>query len=124
MNAYELQTQLAHFHGSQTWTRHPFNRSFLYTEGVEHVADQAGAYWLLDIIATEIAGTVINDHEYFGVVTLAVEGQKALLAVFDDLPGRKLYTRPIEYTDFPEGLWKFYLVYDGEHCVLMVPSEY
>ena len=33
-------------------------------------------------------------------------------------------SRAIEYTDFPEGLWKFFLVYDGEHCVLMVPSDY
>jgi hypothetical protein len=49
---------------------------------------------------------------------------KAILSVFDDMPSRKLYSRAIEYTDFPEGLWKFFLVYDGEHCVLMVPSEY
>lgn len=72
-------------------------QSHLYTEGVEYVADQVGACWLLDIVATEIAGTVINDREYFGVVSLAVGGQKALLAVFDDMPGRKLYTRAIEY---------------------------
>ena len=124
MNAHELQTQLAQFHGTQFWTRHPFNRRFLYTDGVKHVAEKARAYWLLDILATEIAGKVIHVRECFGVVKLAVKDRKAALTVKDDEPGRALYRRDIAFTDFPAGDWTFYLVEDGEHAVLMLPGEY
>ena len=39
---------LAQFTGSQNFYRHSLVREVLYTEGVEYVADAAGAHWLLD----------------------------------------------------------------------------
>ena len=42
---------LAQFTGSQHFYRHGLVREVLYTEGVEYVVDNAGAYWLLDAIA-------------------------------------------------------------------------
>ena len=42
---------LAAFHGTAHWYWHGIIRSVLYTDGAKYVADQAGAYWLLDVIA-------------------------------------------------------------------------
>ena len=42
---------LAQFTGSQNFYRYGLVREVLYTEGVEYVVDNAGAYWLLDGIA-------------------------------------------------------------------------
>jgi uncharacterized protein DUF6876 len=35
----------------QNWYRHAINRTVLFTHGAKYVADQAAAYWLLDVIA-------------------------------------------------------------------------
>ena len=43
--------QLRQFTGSDNWYRHGINRSVLYTDGAQFLAEQGGAYWLLDIIA-------------------------------------------------------------------------
>jgi hypothetical protein len=37
--------------GTEHWHRHGLARSVCFTDGVKYVADQAGAYWLVDIIA-------------------------------------------------------------------------
>ena len=45
------ESQLRQFTGSENWYRHGINRSVLYTDGAQFLAEQGGAYWLLDIIA-------------------------------------------------------------------------
>jgi hypothetical protein len=45
------KSDLAQFTGSENWYRHGINRNVLYTDGVQHVAERGGAYWLLDEIA-------------------------------------------------------------------------
>jgi hypothetical protein len=45
------ESQLRQFTGSENWYRHGINRAVLFTDGAKFLADQGGAYWLLDIIA-------------------------------------------------------------------------
>ena len=42
---------LRQFTGSGNWYRHGIDRNILFTDGAKHVADEGGAYWLLDAIA-------------------------------------------------------------------------
>jgi hypothetical protein len=42
---------LGQFIGSEQWYRHSLVRSITYTDGAKCVADNGGAYWLLDEIA-------------------------------------------------------------------------
>ena len=44
----ELHQHLAHFSGTKHY--HRTHSGLLVTDGVKYLADQAGAYWLLDII--------------------------------------------------------------------------
>ena len=45
------KADLIQFTGSEHWYRHAMVRDILYTDGVKHVAETAGAYWLIDEIA-------------------------------------------------------------------------
>lgn len=57
----------------------------------------------------------------FQLWTLAVdEKNRAVLTCQEDCDTAVIYEQKYEYTDFPVGTWKMYLI----NGVLMVPSEY
>jgi len=114
------KSDLAQFTGSEQWYRHGINRRVLFTDGAKFVADQAGAYWLLDEIA------IIQPHnkrlaaEAFQVWKLAVKPDNSAVLTCDDGNGNVVYTKEIEYTDFPpEGI----TLYFTDNTILL-PSEY
>ncbi len=117
MNTAELQTELRQHYGTENWYKHPLSLTMKYTEGVRAFAQAAGAYWLLDIIATEVMP--LTKTEDFLSVELIVTGSTAKLFV-DDGNSAILFIKKIPFTDCPEGEWKFYLTDN----VLMLPSEY
>jgi hypothetical protein len=113
---------LSGFIGSETRFRHSLVRRFLYTEGVKFFAEKAGAYWFLDVCATELHQLCF--HEGFLAIRLEVANSKAV-ATADDGNRNDLWTKEIDLTDCPEGLWKFYMAPGDEtHSVMMLPSEY
>lgn len=120
MDAQELEHSLRMFTGTEEWFRYPLNRNMLFTDGVKFFADNAGggAYWFLDIVATEHMPLQMAGEEFM-VIKLKVEGSKATITT-EDGNDRVLTQRRIDYTDCPEGEWTFYLV-DG---TLLLPSEY
>lgn len=113
----EIRQALAQCTGSEHWYRHPLARACLYTDGANLFAEMAGAYWFIDIVATEVLA--FQSREEFIVVTLAVVDEKARITA-DDGNGRVFWSRDIEWTDCPEGEWKFFL----QNNTLFVPSEY
>ena len=48
----QLREQLATFTGSELFYVHPLNRKVVYTEGVRFLAQAAGAFWLIDAMAS------------------------------------------------------------------------
>lgn len=113
-----------YYGGSDGRTRHWANRRFIYTEGVKAVAEKAGCYWLLDIIATEVAPKCLQlwrDHEIGSFMfQMTVKDNRAKLRCnwSDNKPD--IWSRDIDYTDFPEGEWAFELAMDG---VVDAPNE-
>lgn len=119
MDSKSLESQLSHFTGTEQWYRHALNRNFLYTDGVKYFAENAGggAYWLLDIVATEIYE--LQKQEPFISMAYRVEDGKGVISASDgDM--KKVYTRLIDHTDTPDGEWKFYVIDN----VMLLPSEY
>ena len=58
--------------GVNTWFRHPFNHNFHYSDGVQELAE-AGCYWLLDVLATEVDQVMRSAVvPAFGVLTVSV----------------------------------------------------
>jgi hypothetical protein len=112
-----LQSELDHFTGTESYHYQPHLNALQYTDGVQHFAKRAGAYWLLDIIGTEVLP--FSKQEEFIALRLNVQDSAAWLTA-DDGNGRIFYNREIKFTDTPAGVWKFYLI----DSILLLPSEY
>ena len=110
------------FYGSEQFYRHALNRRMLYTEGVKYVAD-SGAYWLIDDIAIANAYEPQLRVEEFQVWTLIKNGTAATLSA-EDGNGNILYSKGIDYTDFPLDTIKFYVTASEDGSMIMLPSEY
>jgi hypothetical protein len=121
MNAQELNHELPSFTGSEVMYRSHINNLMTYTQGVQFLAENAGGgcYWLLDIIGTELMQIQSNKEEEFIELVITVKDDKADLAA-NDGNGASLWDRHIDFTDFPEGVWKLWLV----SGTLLLPSEY
>jgi len=114
------KSDLAQFTGSENVYRHAINRNVLYTDGARHVAEHGGAYWLLDEIAIIQPYDKAVAAEEFQAWKLSVRaGSKATLTC-DDGNGRIVFTKEIEYTDFPLDEITLYFA----NNVIHLPSEY
>lgn len=134
--------------GSEGRTRHALNRKFIYTDGVKEMAERAEAYWLLDLVALQMAPIYAKawkaGNAGIGIVTLEVFDRSAqaqpqpmtvgaVLADKEQAPLRVAaraalsleddaplaFSEDIGFTDFPVGKWTFYLGTDE-----VGPDEY
>ena len=121
-NASDIEAGLRQFCGSER--RYPHWTKLLdYTEGVQWLAEQAGAYWLIDLIASHQTLPRVRS-ERFQVWQIERQGEQgAIVTCHDDLPGSLLSDQCLEYTDFPLQQLKLYVCGDRPR-VLMLPSEY
>ncbi len=114
------KSDLAQFTGSENWYRHGINRNVLYTDGAQHVAEHGGAYWLLDEIAIIQPYNKAVAAEEFQVWKLAVLPDRTATLTCDDGNGNIVFTKEIEYTDFPLDEITLYFA----NNVVLLPSEY
>jgi hypothetical protein len=111
---------LRQFTGSEQWHRHGIVRNVLFTDGAKFVADQAGAYWLLDEIALAQRYQKGVADEEFQLWKLTVNPDHTATLACEDGNGNAVYSRSIEYTDFP--LPEIALYFTGN--TILLPSEY
>ena len=114
------ESQLRQFTGSENWYRHGINRSVLYTDGAQFLAEQGGAYWLLDIIAIAQQHESRVTQEEFQVWKLQVRADRSATLLCDDGNGNVVYTQEIPFTDFPLDEVRLYFA----NSVIHLPSEY
>ena len=113
-------TILRQFTGTEQWYRHPLVRQVLFTDGAKYIADNAGAYWLLDEIAFAQKGEPAVAAESFQFWKLRVMPNQTATLVCDDGNGRVVFSKAIDYTDFPaEGVELYFT-----DNVILLPSEY
>ncbi len=120
----EFEAALAQFIGTEQYYRH-WTGHILYTDGVKFLADEAGAYWLIDAIASYQHRIGSSSHyaglQGFQLWTLTRnKGDRAVLTCQADSNQPVLVTQEIEYTDFPLPAIKLYV----EGNVLLLPSEH
>ena len=113
----ELQTALRQYFGGGDIFLYSPNHNFHYTEGVLAFAEGAEAFWLLDIVATEIV-QLQHDEGFIKVVMTSKDG-KALVTCGDG-NNNIFYSKSIDFTDAPEGTWEFYLI----DFLLLLTTEY
>lgn len=121
INPGELEADLQQFTGTDHYYKYMFN--VVLTDGTKYLADRAGAYWLMDVVASfQTAKKVACEH--FQTWNLNVQDDKKATVVADDGNGNVIARQKIPYTDFPLRSQRLYLVNDGRYRVLMLPSEY
>lgn len=123
--AETLLRDLAQFTGTEQWYRHGMVRSVFYTAGVQYLAEKAGAYWLLDLIAMAQRSKPRVRAEGFQVWKLTrTKGKNSCIVTCDDGNGHIVYRQCIPFTDFPLETITLYCVQDGPSWVVMLTSEY
>ena len=118
----EIKQALRQFTGTEAWHRHL--PGVLLTDGAKYLAEECGAYWLMDVIASHIPS--IPHDETFTIAQLTVNPMnKAFFTLADDAPATKIYAnQSISYTDFPLDEVKLYVIREGNEWVILLPSEY
>lgn len=115
------EADLRQFTGTEQWFRHGLVRSVLYTEGVQFLAENAGAYWLVDKIATlQLDKNIVERCDGLQCWKLTVADRKATLVCTDGNDENPVHSEQIEFTDFPletVSLWV-------EENVILLPSEH
>ncbi len=123
---------LAQFTGDLKRYRHELNRSVIYTPGVQFLAETAGAYWLIDAIASYLSPSFIakaaeEDSRiadmHFWNLTVHDEGSATLEARADS-PCQPFVRQRIQFTDFPMDSVNIWAANDGVNWTLYLPSEH
>lgn len=119
------QSDLANFTGSTTWWRLP--TGVLLTDGAKFVAEN-GCAWVIDLIeshqltakvkAEEMQFWTIRKHDDNSATATCTDGGK------DGGEPKALTSQKILYTDMPVKELKLYRIDDGEHRIILLPSEY
>ena len=113
-----LKLELKQFSGGGDFYRNPLFRNYVYTEGVRHLAEQAGAYWLIDyILSNQLDPKLIVQP--FQVWKMLVQDDSAAVTV-EDGNDNQITTFTIGYTDFPLKEISLWLI----DKTLLLPSEY
>lgn len=114
-----LIEELKQFTGSETFYRHSLYRKFVYTEGVQFLAEKAGAYWLIDYVFSNQLDKKIKAEE-FQVWKIKVNDDNSAVIRVEDGNDNMVKRFKLEFTDFP--LKEFSLWFSNN--TLLLPSEW
>ena len=129
--ALEIENGLAHCSGGDEVYSH-WTRRLKYTEGVQYLADKAGAFWLIDVVASYQGAQKVRQNERLQEFQLwelkvthrvddaGVVRHEGVVTCREDSDQPAVITQKIEYTDFPLESIKLYV----ENGVLLLPSEH
>ncbi len=112
-------SMLVQFTGTEHYYR--LNRRCLITDGAKYLADEGGAYWLLDAAASYLLE--LGTSDWFVLVRLVASEDYATLSL-EDGNGVIRASQQIPFTDFPLTEQVLYGCWDGDQWVLMLPNEY
>ena len=112
-------SQLSHFTGTERYYR--ISRRHLLTDGTKYLAEEAECFWMMDAVASHLSE--IGTADWFVLVRVTVQGSQATM-VYEDGNGHEHARQDIPFTDFPLPEQTLYACWDGEHWVIMLPSEY
>lgn len=126
MTPQELQDNLRQFTGTESYHRWSvLFRNFVLTDGAKYLAEEAGAYWLMDAVASHY-----QSYKKEGFVCAKLQQlNEGWVLTIDDGNGNILTQQVIGYSDFPIEEISLYVIpqeqKDGSKLwVILLPSEY
>lgn len=124
VNVDELEKSLVQFTGTEEWHRWSvLFRNALLTDGTKYLAETAGAYWLMDIIASWNKTDDKVMDEYFQVWRLEVHPDHSATITATDGNDNEIARQEIEYTDFPLQEIELYASNEDDYIIIMLKSE-
>jgi hypothetical protein len=112
-------SQLSHFTGTERYYR--ISRRHLLTDDTKYLAEEAECFWMMDAVASHLSE--IGTADWFVLIRVTVKGTRATM-VYEDGNSHAHARQEIPFTDFPLSEQTLYACWDGEHWVIMLPSEY
>src|SRR5262249_38957953 len=97
---------LAEFKGTEKYYRY---QSLLLTDGTYYLAENAGCFWLMDVIWSHAMENRWFGKEDFVTCKLTVQDNVGDV-VFDDGNGNILVTQQVPFTDFPMEEIQLYII--------------
>lgn len=107
---------LNNFHGTENYYTNPLY-PFEYTDGIKYLAENGGAYWLLDAIASWQKELDSSQIQFW---RLKVNANSSAVLTCERDRDDVVITQQIPFTDFPISEVTLYLCDN----VLLLPSEY
>ena len=118
---------LSGFNGTEGYNYLNFLKNLKFTDGWTYLAEELGAFWLADIVASVQNLEKIKKNNEFIVWKIEVKDKKAVVTAYQDSEedgsfsqDKLLYKQKITYTDFPEGNFEWYQ--NGD--VVLLKGEY
>jgi hypothetical protein len=97
------ESELSQFTGTEHYYRNQWG--LVYTDGVKHVAERAGAYWLLDLISSyqpmlaRRKDARLQELQFWKLVVN--EDHSAVVTCVADSDEEPVVRQVMEFTDFP-----------------------
>lgn len=133
LKADRIEAGLRQFTGDLERYPHPINRRVIYTPAVQYLAEEAGAYWLIDAIASWIGSHSFNtalaaderlQSMHFWQLRVDHADHSAVLTAVPDSDEEPFITQRIPFTDFPLAKIDIWAGFDGRYWTLYMPSEH
>ena len=118
----EILAELPNFYGTENyhWWSILF-RNFVLTDGAKYIAEECGAYWLMDAIASHVGA---YRNERFVVAKFVKADDPNWLLTIEDGDGGEYASQCIVFTDFPLDEITLYVIKQDDLWVVLLPSEY
>lgn len=114
-----LIQELQQFTGSEKVYRNPLFGKFVYTEGVQFLAQKAGAYWLIDYILSNQIDEKIKALD-FQAWKIKVSDNKSAVILLEDGDCNLVKDFKLVFTDFPLKEFTLWLY----NNTLLLPNEW
>ena len=124
----EIEMNLSQFSGTEQYHRNPFHGKFLYSDGVRYLAEAAGAYWLLDLLASyqpQLAkhkDQRLHQMQFWNLKINPDHSATATCRADSDVP--PAVTQQIEFSDFPLPEIDIWVIQDQLGMLAILKTEY
>ncbi|MGZ8883059.1 MAG: DUF6876 family protein [Nitrososphaeraceae archaeon] len=99
-----------------------FALNYIATAGVMETFEEQACYWVGDVIASYKQTLIDKNADYLKVVEVVLKDGGCVFTITDEING-ELVRQDIPFTTLKENV-KLWLITEGEHEVVMLPSEY
>ena len=114
---------MPNFYGTENYyALSPLFRSFVLTDGARYLADAAGAWWLMDAVASHLGS--YRDEDFVVAKFLRAKASNGWILRLEDGNNEVRADQSIGYSDFPLDEITLYVEYDGTNHVILLPSEH